>query len=789
MNALSRLKIRHKLPMFLVCFAILASAVLVSVSTVNYQRNAWKTVENQFDSIVSDRQSTLTALLGSIRADVETLAAIPSTETAAQRIAAGWAAMGEAPGDAVRQMYISENSNAPNERFMLDRAEKTIPYNIHHATFHPSFRKLLVAKGYSDAYLINLAGDVVYSVAKQDDFGTNLLAGPLKDTNLAVLFRRAMEAPVDEVLFADFARFSPRGDKSVAFVGTQIMSSTGQVVGVLILQIPESLVNQIVTQASGLGETTEIFLVGADGAARSQSRFEDGHRFLQPLPALDQIALAATGEEVFLTDALGLDGAAVVTYARKLTSSGVDWTLVVEQHRDEVLAPVRHDRTLLILTSLVSALVMTLIGWGFARSFLKPIDGLRASMQAIGGGDLDAAVPEANRGDEFGQIGQTLVAMQDELKQARAAEDLRQQMQSEQTAVVTHISKGLTHLSKGDLTYEICDPFGADHEQLRHDFNTAVQDLRNVMRQVIDSTSSIQAGASEISQASDDLSSRTEAQAATLEETAAALDELTASVKSAAEGARSVEDIVNQAKAEAESSDVVVRNAVGAMTKIEKSSTQISQIISVIDDISFQTNLLALNAGVEAARAGEAGRGFAVVASEVRALAQRSSQAALQIKTLITESTRHVGEGVELVDKAGTALRSIVDRVTHISTLMSNIAEGASEQSVGLGEINTGMTQLDQVTQQNAAMVEESTAASHLLRSDSGKLSNLVAHFQIGGSAAPQSAPTLGAVAAEDEDQDAWASPSAYGEELDFEPVAPVAVNEGATARNIWQDF
>ena len=198
---------------------------------------------------------------------------------------------------------------------------------------------------------------------------------------------------------------------------------------------------------------------------------------------------------------------------------------------------------------------------------------------------------------------------------------------------------------------------------------------------------------------------------------------------------------MEDAKQEARNSGEVVQSAVSAMTEIEESSNKISQIISVIDDIAFQTNLLALNAGVEAARAGEAGRGFAVVASEVRALAQRSSDAAMEIKTLISDSSGQVARGVDLVGKAGDALQSIVSQVTHISQLVSGIAEGAAEQSTGLNEINTGVTQLDQVTQQNAAMVEEATAAGHMLKTDAGKLAELVAHFKIAMAAAQLAAP------------------------------------------------
>lgn len=254
--------------------------------------------------------------------------------------------------------------------------------------------------------------------------------------------------------------------------------------------------------------------------------------------------------------------------------------------------------------------------------------------------------------------------------------------------------------------------------------------LNATIEKVVKAAVSMLDGATGISQSAEDLSQRTESQAATLEETAAALDELSASVTSAAEGARNVEQTVGDARDEAQASGQVVQSAVCAMTEIEQSSTHISQIIGVIDDIAFQTNLLALNAGVEAARAGEAGRGFAVVASEVRALAQRSSEAAMEIKNLISSSGTQVAKGVELVDKAGAALQNIMERVNHISLLVSDIARGAEEQSIGLQEINSGVIQLDQVTQQNAAMVQEATAASQLLTDDASMLTNLVSRFQ-----------------------------------------------------------
>ncbi len=310
------------------------------------------------------------------------------------------------------------------------------------------------------------------------------------------------------------------------------------------------------------------------------------------------------------------------------------------------------------------------------------------------------------------------------------AERERAERAEAQAHVVDGLASGLGKLAEGDLTTRLSEPFAEDYESLRRNFNEATEKLEDALKAVVLNSRGMLTGVQEISQASDDLSKRTEHQAATLEETAAALDEVTATVKQTASGAAKANSVATETRGDAEASGQVVREAVVAMGEIEKSSSQISQIIGVIDEIAFQTNLLALNAGVEAARAGDAGRGFAVVASEVRALAQRSSDAAKEIKGLISASSQHVGAGVKLVGQAGKALEDIVKRVADVSALVSDIAASAQEQATGLAEINTAVNQMDQVTQQNAAMVEQSTAAAHSLRQEAEELARLVSRFK-----------------------------------------------------------
>ena len=296
---------------------------------------------------------------------------------------------------------------------------------------------------------------------------------------------------------------------------------------------------------------------------------------------------------------------------------------------------------------------------------------------------------------------------------------------------LTEIGSGLARLAENDLAQAIDKPFSPTFEKLRLDFNSAHGNLAGALTEIADGANTIHAGTQRISSANDDLSRRTEQQAATLEETAAALDEITATVKNTAEGTQHARAVVTTAKGDAEASGLVVRRAIEAMNGIETSSRQIGQIISVIDEIAFQTNLLALNAGVEAARAGDAGRGFAVVASEVRALAQRSAEAAKEIKSLIAASTLHVAEGVQFVGETGRVLEDIVRHVAEIDTVVTDIAASAQEQATALRGVNAAVNQMDQVTQQNAVMVDETTAAGKLLSQETERLSDMVGQFRL----------------------------------------------------------
>jgi methyl-accepting chemotaxis protein len=383
---------------------------------------------------------------------------------------------------------------------------------------------------------------------------------------------------------------------------------------------------------------------------------------------------------------------------------------------------------------------------------------LAKTMNDLAAGDLKTEIAHQERPDEVGSMARALVVFRDaalakvemEAEKERmeadavghrsAADSERRRNETEraeqlriQEGIVQALGAGLERLAEGDLTYRIGESFTAEYAKLKDDFNDAIAKLQETMRQIATNTESMKAGSGEISQAADDLAGRTEQQASSVEETATALDELTATVRQTAESARLASQATSQVKAEAEQSTSIVRDAVLAMGGIEKSSDEISQIVGVIDEIAFQTNLLALNASVEAARAGDAGKGFAVVASEVRALAQRSADAAKEIKALISTSTIEVEKGVTLVGQTGSALQRMAEGISQATALVAEIASAAQEQSAGLQEVNSAVNEMDQATQQNAAMAEQSTAAAHSLTQEADRLAGLVARFQLGG--------------------------------------------------------
>jgi methyl-accepting chemotaxis protein len=423
-------------------------------------------------------------------------------------------------------------------------------------------------------------------------------------------------------------------------------------------------------------------------------------------------------------------------------------------------AAAERSHLLVYLSSAVGILCcLALALWLSMAKIAGPLNQLAQRMGALAGGDIAVEIDGQNRRDEVGTMARAVQVFKDNavaLKeseaqteaQRRAAEEerarneaLRAEAARQVQRVVTGLGSGLERMARGDLTYRITDEFVDEYKKVREDFNAAIDQLQDTIKSIAQSSSEVSNAASEISASTSDLSQRTEEQAASLEETSASMEQMSVTVKKNAENAAQANQFANETAVVADRGGAVVAQAVDAMARIECSSRKISDIISVIDEIARQTNLLALNAAVEAARAGEAGRGFAVVASEVRSLAQRSSQAAKDIKDLITNSSTQVQEGVELVNKAGASLTEIVESIKKVAQIVGEIAVASNEQATGIDQINTALNQMDEVTQQNSALVEENAATAKTLEQQSGAMSESVGAFKLQGMEAAKAAP------------------------------------------------
>ncbi len=726
----TQMKLKWKVPLQI---AVPTVIIMLAMSLFGYWQGKSSLEASRslaFRATLEEKSLALNTWFDGIEEDMRILAEGTATQEAITAFTFAWIQLGAGAERELQDLYIHDNPHPAGQKDELMRADDPSVWSEMHGKYHAGFRSFQRTGQYYDLFLFDLQGNLIYSVYKELDFATNFFEGAYADSGLGQAFRGALDLPRGGQFYSGFDPYAPSAGAPANFISSSVFDADGNRIGVASLQINIDMPMEILAGSAVLGETGLIYAVDDGGRALSASPHDGGHKVLEQLPDLPYLVSARNGMALPSGNVTGLSGNPAVVDGVNFDRAGEYWHLVVEQDAAEARAAEARLLFTTVAQTIIVTVIVLLLAVVVARLVTSRIAVLSTAVARIKKGDYHSAVEQAESFDEIGDIARALEQLKGELAQGETAKADQQRRAEEQAKVVATLSDALQELSQGNLDCQIHTHMGGAYEALRGHYNETVESLAVIIGELRMSAESIDTDAQIMSDSADALSKRTENQAATLEETAAAMEQITASVTSTAGGARDIVSAMALAQDQAERGEEVRGRAVDAMSAIERSSKQISQIIQVMEDIAFQTNLLSLNAGVEAARAGEVGRGFAVVASEVRALAQRSSDSAAEIRSLIQNSNENVSNGVRLVTEMGGAIEGIVQEVSSVTERVQNIAAGASEQATGLSEINNGISMLDQVTQENAAMVNETASAGRALQDKAGGLRQLVTRFR-----------------------------------------------------------
>jgi methyl-accepting chemotaxis protein len=789
---LFQLRIAQKVP-----FAIIGGALVVSaaVGVVSYliASSTMETMgQERLRAISVERAEKVTAFLDGLADDVVQLANTSLAQDTAKALQVTWTQL-EDPTGMLQKNFITDNPYPEGERFKLDLPEQKNAYSFGHKNAHPGLRSVAQGRGYADLFIFDLDGHLLYTVNKNIDFATTFTegGGPYADTALGRAFRTALAYDkAGPVTYADDLSYAPSGGDPAAFVATKIFGSDGAARGVLAVELPLAQVDLAMSSRNGLGETGETFLVGRDHLFRSDSTFTEAKDFLvtsydsAPLEA----ALAGQVGQGYSTyrDMTMLTTAVPVAYM------DYNGALVSVISTGEVLAPILGMRNLVLGIGGGLLLVVTIIGLLISRSVTRPLSKLTTTMETLAQGNLDADVSGTTRRDEIGAMSRAVeifrenarqvsnLTEQERLTSEQRRDERAQMMQTLQRAfgevvdaavagdfskrvdarfpdselnrlaesvnnLVDTVDRGLADtgavlaaLARTDLTKRMEGNYEGAFGRLRDDINEVAETLTRVVRDLRGTSRTLRTATTEMLRGANELSDRTAKQSATIEETSAAMRQLADTVDGNSKRAEAASAKARAVSDTATTGGEVMNRATEAMERISASSSKISNIIGLIDDIAFQTNLLALNASVEAARAGEAGKGFAVVAVEVRRLAQSAAQASSEVKALVQQSGHEVAGGTKLVGDAAQKLMAMLGAVRESSELIEAIATATNAQASAIREVNTAVEDLDKMNQHNTALVEETNASVEQAEFQTAELDRVVELFTIDdGRAAP----------------------------------------------------
>ncbi len=686
---IGNIRISTKIPALIIVSAILLATGIGLFSMTTAMHNAETAADSKLRALLDDRKEMLNLYLSSIEQDIRSIASAPFTQEALSQFSVAWNSLDGDQTRSLQSAYIEDNPNATGEKHLLDAAPNGTAYDDVHARFHPWFRTFLTERDYYDIFLFDLDGNLIYTVFKELDYATNVTNGEWKDTDLGNAFRAARGSnQVNSLHFFDFKPYAPSHGAPASFLSTPVFEN-GTKTGVLVFQMPIARINAVMNIRSGLGDTGETFIIGADHLMRNDSRFSEESTILKARLQNDAIDSALQGDAESAPSE-EYRNMTLTTHTVPFEFNGVKWAIVAAMGTEEVEAPSIAMRNKIMMISGTMLLVIALIGLLFARSITKPLSALTGAMRTLAGGDTNIDLDAVNRADEIGDMTKAVSVFR-ENRLARLEDEKQRATERE----------ALERAAKQNL------------KDFAGSFNASVADIINRVSQSSSEMSQTANGLSEIAQSTDaqatDAAAASQAASENVSTVASAAEELSASILEIGQQVTQSTNIVNRAGEQANETNAKVESLATAAQKI-------GDVVNLIQDIAEQTNLLALNATIEAARAGEMGKGFAVVANEVKSLANQTARATEEIGQQINEIQTSTEQSVG-------SIREITQTMADIEQITAAIAAAVEEQGAATTEISRNIQEASSGTQQAAEGIQNVTegisktsqAASHSL--------------------------------------------------------------------------
>ncbi len=689
MKYLNNFKIAVKLPAFIVLFLMIACMAVGISAYMDAKDAVFTEVEGKLTAILTARKSELGGYMASIEEDLLITAGNPATLQALKALENGWDKIGDNPTQALQRLYISDNPQALGEKDKYYDARDGSDYTKAHVKFHPWFHQLQQKRGYYDVFLFDTDGNLVYSVFKENDYATNVNVGEWRDTDLAHVFKNAVNSSVTgAVSFYDFRPYAPSADAPASFMATPIMGENGSVVGVLAFQMPIGKINAIMQKSDGMGESGESYLVGEDYLMRSDSRFSEESTILKTKIVGETTTAALKGNSGIET-IQDYRNISVVSAYTDFNIHGRNWAIIAEIDTDEVNQPIDSMRNGMIMIGLVIMVVLSAIALVFTKTLVNPISDMVGCMGDLANGNNDIDIPHSDRGDEIGIMAHAVEGFKQGALERIRLEKESKEAEQEQLKREEEEREAATAREKAEAEREAAEV--AEREARASRINEMIasfdRKVTEMMEVMAASSTEMSATAKQLVATSSDTKERSSVVAGASDEAAtnvnmvaSAAEELTSSVLEISRQVTKASDISKEAVTEAKHSEKSISALADAADKI-------NNVIGIISDIAEQTNLLALNATIESARAGEAGKGFAVVASEVKALASQTSTATDDIASQIKEMQN-------LTQKAVSSIQTIVDVNSKSNEVTVSIQAAVEQQSAATNEISQNIQQV-----------------------------------------------------------------------------------------------